>query len=119
MIKKDFISFIKKKIQFDIIDYLKFSLVKSANIAQLDFEKLHFPLEIRKWKHGDHFIPFGLNGTKKISDFLVDRKVSRHLKISQSVVLCDNKIIWLIGHQIDDNYKITDKTKKILQISVN
>ncbi len=56
---------------------------------------------------------------KKISDFLIDKKVPNYIKISQCVILSDNNIVWLIDHQIHDEYKVTNKTKKVFNISVN
>ena len=56
---------------------------------------------------------------KKVSDFLIDKKVPNYIKIFQCVILSDNKIVWLIDHQIHDEYKVTNKTKKVFKISVN
>jgi len=111
-------NFFNNKIKFEIIDDSNFYISKHSNIAHLDFGKINFPFIIRKWQDGDSFRPYGLNGRKKVSDFLIDKKVPNYIKISQGVLLHKNKIIWLIGHQIDDNYKVTDKTKKILKISI-
>ena len=106
--------FFRNIIKFEIINFSDFSFIKDPKIAQIDFEKIKFPLTIRKWKNGDSFRPYGLNGTKKVSDFLIDNKVPSYIKIFQGVVLFKNKIVWLIGHQIDDKFKVKDKTRKVL-----
>ena len=111
--------FFRNIIKFEIINFSDFSFIKDPKIAQIDFEKIKFPLTIRKWKNGDSFRPYGLNGTKKVSDFLIDNKVPSYIKIFQGVVLFKNKIVWLIGHQIDDKFKVKDKTRKVLRISIN
>jgi len=95
-----------------------FNITKNSEIAYLDFNSLKFPLKLRKWKNGDYFVPFGMKGKKKISDFLTDLKVPAYLKKNVFVLTSGNDIVWVIGYRIDDRYKITDKTKKILIINL-
>ena len=86
---------------------------KIKDTAYFDYEKLFFPLVIRKWKSGDKFIPSGMKGFKKLSDFFIDSKINRLLK-EKTLLLCSNDdIIWVIGHRIDERYKATSKTKKM------
>lgn len=73
---------------------------------------------IRRWQRGDKFIPFGHSTPRKISDFLTKIKFPAHLKKDQYVMLHKDKIIWLIGIRIDNSFKITPQTKKIIQLSV-
>lgn len=87
------------------------------NIAQLDADKLKFPLQLRRWQQGDWFIPLGMVGRKKVSDFLIDNKVSLPEKDRQFVLLSQGEIIWLIGRRIDDRYKLTKETENILKIT--
>jgi len=90
-----------------------------ANMAQLDIHSLKAPLQIRVWESGDKFQPLGMNGQKKVSDFLIDAKVPLSLKSKQLVLCHKNEIIWLVGHQINDKYKITEQTDAILRIEYN
>ena len=91
--------------------------VQSTNVIFVDAEKLQFPLTIRKWKEGDFFQPFGMNGKKKVSKFFKDEKFSM-LEKSDIWLLCSNdKIVWIIGKRQDDRFKITETTTKILQIN--
>lgn len=102
---------------FQILNYNQnIPLALPGYIASLDFEKLHFPLVLRKWKQGDRFIPFGMKGYKKISDFLTGIKMPLHEKEKTLILLSDNKIAWVVGHRIDDRFRVTDKTKKVFQI---
>ncbi len=84
----------------------------------IDFDKIAEPLEIDGIKPGDKFSPLGLDGTKKIGDYLTDKKQSRHIR-DEVVVIRDIKgIIWLAGYEISDRVKITNKTKKVLEIEL-
>lgn len=87
------------------------------NVALLDIEKIQFPLTLRRWKDGDSFTPFGMNGRKKVSDFLIDQKVSMAEKDRQFVLLSNNEIAWLVGRRTSDDFRITDKTDKVLRIT--
>ncbi|MDX2196676.1 MAG: tRNA lysidine(34) synthetase TilS [Cytophagales bacterium] len=87
------------------------------DIAYLDESKLIYPLIVRRWQDGDWFIPYGMNGKKKISDFLIDKKVPLPLKSHLFVIVSGTSIVWLSGHRIDDRYKVTDDTLYIMKIS--
>ncbi|MEE1098659.1 MAG: tRNA lysidine(34) synthetase TilS, partial [Alistipes sp.] len=86
------------------------------NIAQLDADKLQFPLKLRRWRDGDWFVPFGMTGRKKISDFLIDNKVSMAEKERQFVLLSGDDIVWLVGRRIDDRYRLTRDSESVLRI---
>ena len=87
------------------------------NVALLDADLLKFPLTARRWNDGDRFIPLGMTGRKKVSDFLVDAKVSAAQKARQFVLLSGEDIVWLVGRRIDDAYRVSDKTENILKIT--
>ncbi|MTI86781.1 MAG: tRNA lysidine(34) synthetase TilS [Balneolaceae bacterium] len=61
--------------------------IKSRTGLYIDAEALDWPLQIRHWKHGDRFIPFGMKGSQKISDHLTNRKIASNLK-EKTLVLC-------------------------------
>ena len=82
------------------------------HIAKLDFNKLTFPLKLRKWEKGDKFKPLGMQNFKKVSDFFVDEKYSIIDKKNQWILCSNNNIIWIVGQRIDDRYKIAANTKK-------
>jgi tRNA(Ile)-lysidine synthase len=100
-----------------LIEYNKgFRLPKEASIACLDFDLLNFPLLLRKWQSGDYFHPLGMKHRKKLSDFLVDKKLSIVEKENLWLLLNNEDIVWVINHRIDERYKITSKTRQILMI---
>jgi tRNA(Ile)-lysidine synthase len=85
-------------------------------IAFLDADKVHASLKMRRWEEGDSFQPLGMKGTKKVSDFLIDEKISMIAKQSVMVVTSGDDIIWVVGMRIDDRFKVTSATTRILKI---
>lgn len=86
--------------------------------AFLDSALITFPLVYRKWQAGDRFSPLGLKGMKKVSDFLVDSKLSLSEKEKVMVLVSGNDIIWVAGYRIDNRYRVTGKTEKVFMISL-
>jgi tRNA(Ile)-lysidine synthase len=99
-------------------DAASFSIIKSPEVACIDMEKVEFPLLIRKWKQGDYFCPLGMSGFKKVSDFLIDNKVPVHLKENIWVLCSGQDIVWVIGHRIDNRFRITQETKRVMIVKV-
>jgi tRNA(Ile)-lysidine synthase len=89
----------------------------STNKAYIDADKITFPLTVNKWKQGDKFIPLGMKGFKKLSDFFIAEKTSLFDKQNQWIVRCQNDIVWLVGKRIDDRFKVSTSTKNICIIS--
>lgn len=91
---------------------------RKRGIEYFDVETLVFPLYIRQWQAGDYFFPLGMNGKKKLSDYFVDIKLSV-LEKEKIWLLTDanDQILWVIGYRIDNRFKVTNSTKKILKIS--
>lgn len=89
---------------------------RSADTACLDADKVKETLHCRSIQEGDRFRPFGMRGTKLVSDYLTDRKRSRIEKMATCVVCDGSQIVWLIGERPDDRYAITSNTRNILLI---
>ncbi|KRO64952.1 MAG: hypothetical protein ABR80_01570 [Cryomorphaceae bacterium BACL11 MAG-121015-bin20] len=104
---------IKNPLTMKFAGSLDFSLNKNPNVAKLDFDKLSFPLKLRKWKNGDKFKPLGMRNFKKVSDFFIDEKYSILAKQKQWILCSEDDIVWIVGNRIDDRYKIETHTKKV------
>ncbi len=95
-----------------------FVIPKEKNFAALDYDKLKFPLKLRKWKEGDSFCPYGMIGNKKISDYLIDIKTPLHNKEDVLVLLSGDDIIWVVNHRPDNRYAISPSTRNIFLAKV-
>jgi tRNA(Ile)-lysidine synthase len=86
-------------------------------ILYADADKLTFPLELRRWKEGDYFFPFGMKGKKKLSDYFTDRKIDLNTKHKIPLLCCNDEIVWVVGFRSDDRYRIEkNKTNKYYKI---
>ena len=105
----------KQKYRFSIVD--EWAISRHSHTATLDADAVQFPLTIRPVQEGDRFTPYGMKGSKLVSDFLTDRHVSVIEKRRQLVVVdAEDHIVWLVGHRPDAHFCITDDTKKALVI---
>ena len=93
-----------------------FRFSRSHLVADLDYDLLQFPLLMKKWESGEYFQPLGMSGFKKISNFFIDEKLSIPEKESVWIVYSGQKVVWITGKRIDDRFKITLKTKRVLRI---
>ena len=91
---------------------------KNNHVATLDADKVAFPLTIRVVQPADRFVPFGMTGSKLVSDYLTDKKVHL-LEKRRTYVVTDAKeaIVWVVGYRTDNRFRVTDATRRILKIS--
>ncbi|MDR1716562.1 MAG: tRNA lysidine(34) synthetase TilS [Prevotella sp.] len=93
-----------------------FSIEKNPDIIYIDADKLAYPLTLRKWRQGDWFMPFGMKGKKKVSDYFSDNKFSLFDKEAAWLLCSGDDIVWIIGHRSDERFKITDETTEVVKI---
>lgn len=103
-------------LRFDCFDAADVEFERSGEVAFIDSDKLSYPLTLRKWRPGDRFVPFGMHGFKKISDFLVDIKLPLHQKSNVYVLISANKIVWVVGQRLDNRFRISDVTRHVLRV---
>ncbi len=104
-------------LQVETVSIANCTLPTANSIACLDANEIKFPLLVRKWKQGDYFYPLGMKKKKKLSRFFIDQKLSKTDKEKVWVIEMDKKIVWIVGHRIDDRFKVSEKTKTILKIT--
>jgi tRNA(Ile)-lysidine synthase len=93
-----------------------FQLQRNKNIGEFDLSKLNFPLLLRNFKDGDWFIPLGMKGKKKLSDFFIDIKLPVTEKKRQLILFSEEHIVWIVGLRPDERFKVTENTKEILRV---
>ncbi|MDO9137244.1 MAG: tRNA lysidine(34) synthetase TilS [Lutibacter sp.] len=108
------IPFDTKNHQNKVLEELIFD---DKNTISIDFDNLEFPLILRKRQKGDFFFPIGLNGKKKVSKFFKDEKLSLIDKENAWLLCSNNNIVWVVGMRLDDRFKVTKTTSKILKIT--
>ena len=102
-----------------------FILKQPVGTIIMDADKMAFPFVCRGWRQGDWFVPFGLKGRKKVSDFFADLKFTQAQK-SRTLMIADcgensaenQRIAGILGYRIDDRYKVDASTKNIIVISI-
>jgi tRNA(Ile)-lysidine synthase len=105
--------------EFEVIDDVaSFKIPKVASAGVFDADKVQFPLLLRPWRKGDWFIPFGMEGRKKVSDFLIDQKIPIHRKSSVFVLESDGNIVWVVSHRIDNRYRVNSESAKVLHVKI-
>lgn len=95
-----------------------FRFSTQQHMADLDFDKLAFPLILRHWREGEYFQPLGMTGLKKLSDFFIDEKFSIPEKENAWILSSGDQLVWIVGKRIDDRFKITSKTKKVFRVKL-
>ncbi len=114
------LNFLDKKLSFSIIEMKDFgeNFDRNNNVFYADFDKINFPLTLRPWQEGDWFVPLGMKGKKKISDFLIDKKVSMNLKKIIFLLTSQDAILWVVGQRSDERCKVTETTQRLLKIEI-
>lgn len=94
------------------------ALPVSKYIKVFDYDKIVGSLYVRSRKIGDKLSPIGLTGTKKIKDILINKKIPADTKYMFPIISDDEKILWLLGYRISENYKIDDSTQRVIRIQL-
>jgi len=106
------------KLKLEVTSASTFEPQVSNSVALVDFDEMQFPLLLRKWKQGDYFYPLGMKKKKKLARFFIDQKLSKTDKEKIWVIEMNKKIVWVVGYRIDDRFKITSRSRQILNITV-
>ena len=109
-----------QRFRFSVKPYKKPDDVScSPFVASLDADLICWPLCIRHIEEGDRFVPFGMKGSKLVSDYLTDKKRNLYEKRSQLVITdASGKIVWLVRERTDNRFRVSETTRNILYISM-
>ncbi len=108
-------SYLPFSMDMEVIERSELKRIPSEqNTACLDYDEIPFPLTIRRWQHGDYFYPLGMDQIKKLSDFFVDEKVPVPVKERTWILATGKKIVWIMGHRIDNRFRIKETTRRVL-----
>jgi tRNA(Ile)-lysidine synthase len=104
-----------KKLRIEVMEggIEKLDSLKITKAIFFDFDKLKFPILLRKWQQGDVIQPFGMTGTKKISDILIDSKTDKFAKENILVLESEEKILGIIGLKSSKHHSVDADTKQI------
>lgn len=88
----------------------------NRSVEFINADRLPKRLTLRSWREGDRFQPLGMDGEKKVSDFLIDEKTPLDAKRDILVLTDGQEIIWVCGMRLDERYRITPETKNVLRL---
>ncbi len=91
---------------------------KSPLVATVDASKLCFPLTLRRWNEADSFIPFGMKGRKKLSDFFIDQKMNRLQKENCWLITSNNQIVWIVGYRADNQFRADETVRNLIELEL-
>ncbi len=91
---------------------------EDKDIIIIDYDMIKGSLYARNRRPGDSMIPCGMKGRKKIKDIFIDLKVAKEEREKRLIIADDENIIWLEGYRINNKYKVSNTSDKILKISI-
>lgn len=85
--------------------------------AVFDVDQIQLPLKIRSRRAGDRFQPFGMKGTKKVKDVLIDEKIPQRMRKCVPILVSGDEILWVVGHRTSDKCKVSNRTRRFLHLT--
>lgn len=87
--------------------------------AYVDLDLVELPLWVRTWEPGDWMCPLGMGGRrKKVQDLFVDVKIPSEKRLQIPIIASAQGIIWVGGVRLDDRWKVTPDTSRVLQLEL-
>lgn len=104
-------------LRIEPLDDVPGRFASALNVEIVDVERLRFPLVLRPWQAGDAFQPFGMDGRKKISDLLTERRVPPHQRARQMVVCSESEVVWVVGHRLGASFAVGPQTQRAVRLT--
>jgi len=108
----------RNKISAEKVHYKDIRFSSQANLEYICCDQIKGPLTVRYWQPGDWFIPLGMKGRQKLSDFFVNRKIDRLQKNYIPLVCYKKQIIWVAGWRLDERFKVRPGCKNFMKLSM-
>lgn len=115
--KEDTVECVMGTLHYCIVAKPEHIVTESSNIAHLAIDDLSATFRLRPWRSGDRFIPLGSMGSRKVKRFLTDRRVPSHERKHVPVLEKDNTIAWVVGHRLDEQFRVQDHTRFVVQLT--
>lgn len=115
LLGKNIIDELRLELMIEEID-LKDINFNSINTKYFDYDKIEWPIILRTRKESDIFYPLGLGGKKKLKKYFIDKKIPQEERDRTPLVCDSNNIMWIIGYDISDIFKITNTTQRVLKM---
>jgi len=80
-----------------------------------DMDAIRYPLVLRNFRPGDRFTPLGMSGTQKVKKYFINNKIPKTERSRCPILLCQGRIIWVVGHRIDESAKVKPSTRNVLK----
>lgn len=85
-------------------------------LAEFDPRSIRTPLRVRSRMPGDRFRPAGGPGTRRISDYMIDRKIPRMERSAVPILADSEGILWVVGHQLDDRARAAAEMDEVIRV---
>ncbi len=103
------------QLTYRCVSATNYTLPKGKEYACFDLDKITFPLTIRHWQTGDRFTPFGMRGSRKVSDYFNDRKYSLIDKANAWLLCSGETVLAILGERTAEGYRITPQTQQVIE----
>jgi len=92
---------------------------KDPHVATLDAAKVSFPLTVRRVAEGDRIVPYGMKGSKLLSDLMTDRKMTLFEKRRQLLVIDgQGRVVWAVGLRTSALVSVTEDSREVLELQL-
>ncbi len=92
---------------------------RSEKRVFFDADAAPFPLTVRSPRPGDRIEPWGMEGTKKLADVLVDEKIPRRRRSVVPTLVMDDTVLWIAGIRRSRFAPVTDATRRVLRVTMD
>ncbi len=83
----------------------------------IDADAVERELTVGSWREGERMRPLGMTGSRKLSDMLAEAKVSRRLRGLVPVVRDGERVVWVAGVRMSDEYRVTERTARAVRLT--